>query len=500
MNRAVLMFLAALPAVGCASAPPAAPAVAAMAVAPAPSTPAAPPSRETPDAPFRESAPSLAEQAPFSLPAIVSRHLSNGIPVLFLPQQSPFLKVEVIAETPPGKPGASALAGFFLQLGSREHDRPALDRLALADLLTRDNRNAYGFAMANVTCFLGHEEKAIEILAEQVRSPAYPTDLVDRALGLRRKSFEGNEGSGTVGRRALTRALYGEGVDYFNWLGPKEVGAITREDVVAAYEANWSPGHLTIVAAGGTSEEALLPLLEHAFGSWKAKGKGAPRKVAPALHAPASPRLVIVDRPGASEANVLTAGLGPRRSAPDWAAAEVMADLFSGSDGVAVRKLRDDWHVNWRQGMSVEAFGPSPRVVWWGQLPVSRTADGLREVVRLMRAMKDSDADASAIRAIATRRSQPSWVLTLGGDIDTLEDLVLNKLPLDEPTKARARYAAVTAADVRRAAASYLDPDRMKTVIVGDWSALRAQILALGWGPVEVRNEMGELVTTEGAN
>ncbi|HEY2512308.1 MAG TPA: insulinase family protein [Polyangiaceae bacterium] len=498
--RAFVTLVAALPVAACASAPPPAPPAVAVAAAPAPATPPAPPERETPDAPCRESAPLLPAPAPFSPPAIVSRRLSNGIPVLFLPRRGAFLRVEVIAETPPGKPGANSLAGSFLELGSREHDRTALDRLARDELLIRDHRVAYGFTMANVTCFLDHAQKAIDLFAEEVRSPAYPADVLARALELRRKKFEGNEASSTVARRTLVRALYGEGVDLFGWLGPKEVAAITRDDVVAAYDANWVPSHVTLVAAGGTSEEELLPMLERAFGSWKAtpkRGKPAPKKVAPAPQVPAGPRIVVVDRPGATEAYVITAGGGPRRAAPDWAAAEVMADLFAGNHGIATRTLRDDWHVNWHQGMSVEAFGPAPRVVWWGQLPASRTGDALREVARLMRAMKESDPEASAIQATTTRLSQPVWTQSLDGEVGTLEDLVLQKLPLDEPATAPARYRAVTAADVRRAAASYLDPDRMKTVVVGDWSALRAQMLALGWGPVEVRNETGELLATE---
>ena len=379
--RSYVLLLAALPAVACASSPPPAP-VGVAAVAHVPSAPAAPPSRETPDAPFRESAPSLPEPAPFSPPAVVSRRLSNGIPVLFLPQQGPFLKVEVVAETPPGKPGVSALTGSFLLLGSREHDRTTLDRLALDDLLTRDSRLAFGYSMATVTCFLGHEQKAIDLLAEEVRSPAYPLDLVTRALELRRKVFEGSEGAQALGLRALVRAMYGEGVDHYPWVGPKELAAITRDDVVAAYEANWLPPHLTLLAAGGTSEEALLPMLERAFGNWKAKAKATPHKVAPAHRAPSGPRVVVVDRPGASEAYVVTAGIGPTRTSPDWAATRVLANLFAGEQGIAPRTLRDDWHAAWRQGMSVEPFGPSPRVLWWGQLPAARTGDALREVAR----------------------------------------------------------------------------------------------------------------------
>jgi predicted Zn-dependent peptidase len=61
------------------------------------------------------------------------------------------------------------------------------------------------------------------------------------------------------------------------------------------------------------------------------------------------------------------------------------------------------------------------------------------------------------------------------------------------------RYAAVTMDAVKTAAARYLDADKMRTVVVGDWAALREPLTALGWGPVEVRRPDGTLVPPEGA-
>lgn len=49
-----------------------------------------------------------------------------------------------------------------------------------------------------------------------------------------------------------------------------------------------------------------------------------------------------------------------------------------------------------------------------------------------------------------------------------------------------AEIDAVTAADVRRVATKYLNPDSLIVVAVGDRARIQPEIEKLGWGPVQV--------------
>jgi zinc protease len=95
-------------------------------------------------------------------------------------------------------------------------------------------------------------------------------------------------------------------------------------------------------------------------------------------------------------------------------------------------------------------------------------------------------ASAASFQTAAETARGWSWALCYGQP----DDVVL-KLPQ--------RYAALTADAVKGAAARYLDADKMRTVIVGDWKTLRGPLSALGWGPIELRNAAGVVVGTEGA-
>jgi zinc protease len=135
----------------------------------------------------------------------------------------------------------------------------------------------------------------------------------------------------------------------------------------------------------------------------------------------------------------------------------------------------------------------APRVAWSAEVATPRTAEALTAIDRSMRAMKTADV-AQAELDDARRPllgEQTSWVTSLTGETDVMNGLVVQQVPPSDLPKRAARLRSVTVDDVRRVAASYLDPDRMKVVVVGDWSKLREQLVALGWGPIEVRDSSG---------
>ena len=59
-------------------------------------------------------------------------------------------------------------------------------------------------------------------------------------------------------------------------------------------------------------------------------------------------------------------------------------------------------------------------------------------------------------------------------------------------TRYREQVRAVTAADVRRAAETYLRPEELLVVAVGDADAIRAPLEALGLGPAELHQAEGD--------
>jgi hypothetical protein len=59
------------------------------------------------------------------------------------------------------------------------------------------------------------------------------------------------------------------------------------------------------------------------------------------------------------------------------------------------------------------------------------------------------------------------------------------------------RAIAVTPDAVRALAQTRLAPDKTRAVVVGDWSKLKTELKALGWGPIEIRDVAGKVLRVE---
>src|SRR6185312_8606634 len=129
-----------------------------------------------------------------------------------------------------------------------------------------------------------------------------------------------------------------------------------------------------------------------------------------------------------------------------------------------------------------------------GAIAAASTADAVKELLREMERMRDADVSpeelADAKEWIA--RSLPARFETLTDVTGALAEIATHDLPLDELATYQARIAAVTAADVRRAAREHLHPERAKVVIVGDRKVIDAPLSELGLGAPLVLDAYGD--------
>lgn len=450
----------------------------------------------TPDAPFRASPPSIALAAPPPAPPIRLFRLSNGMRVFFLEQQSPgLLRVGVSVRVGVHAPGAALFATRAMWSGTsgRTYDqiRAVCDE-ELADSWQWANNSSMG---VGVTALGDRPDAAIGLLAEVVRFPSFPAANVLRTLiGATHYRQAHAESPEVLARRILPMALYG-------WSHPDEeesvlraedLGPLSRSDIVAAYEHGFDPSGATIIAAGDATEEQLHTLLERAFGSWKGTGKYAAASGLATVVSSISPRLVVVDRPGSSQAYVLFGGSGPSSPSPDFVPLLFMREWVGGR---AERALRGAGFRVPDAQVSVRRPTGDALVEFHAEGPVEQAAGLLREMARQLRSASTAETipELEAIRARLLTVSR-TYLWTLQGETDWLNAISVGDIPLDWSARFDTLVSAAAAADVRRAAAAYLDPERMKVVIVGDWSRLRRQLVELGWGPIELRNGDGTVV------
>ena len=509
MRASVVAAVVAVACAGaCASAPPPpppAPPPPAPVAEPAASSAPAPVSSAPPvalDEPFRQHAPEAAPPTPFVVPAPTHTQLRNGIPVTFVPQPTPFVALRVVAAGGIPDVGGDKVEVVTLMLRSMRTGTTTRNFSALEDAyvtLDMPEPSVWVYPDAVAISMVAPVDKLramTDLAADIALRPSLDAKLLERwrEQDARRREGEASDPA-LVAERVLRGALFGNHPYGTIASSAARIRDVKRAEAVALQAKVFDGSRLSLVVAGGGGEKDVVSALDDAFGAVKRAGATAPRVPAPRLP---SARIVVVDQPGTAIAAISAGFVGPNAAARDVDAAVVAIDsLADASLGKATLRLRDElgtvpWmSASWWQLRSSGFLG------WKTRTANDQVATVLTEVDRAVRALASQgpgDQDFGDVRD----RDALSFAASFETAADTARTFATSVLlgqPSEAVTDRPRRLAQLTSADVRAAAAKYLDADRMRVVVVGDWAKLEAPLTALGWGPIELRDVDGAVVS-----
>ena len=192
--------------------------------------------------------------------------------------------------------------------------------------------------------------------------------------------------------------------------------------------------------------------------------------------------------PGAEQSQIRIGAVGVARSTPDYFALQVLNTVLGGSFTSRLNQnLREEHGYAYGAGSRFDMrLSPGPFAAAAG-VQTDKTAESLTEF------FNELEAIATPIGADELAKAKNYLALGFPGDFETLadlaarfEELVTYGLPDDYYGDYTAKIAAVTAADLRRAAAEHIRPAKLAVVVVGDRRQIEAGIRALNLGPVRV--------------
>ncbi len=459
------------------------------------SSPPPPPPTETPDADFRKQAPPPGPAVQFTPPRIQEARLSNGIRVLLVEQrQLPIVALQVVATrgAAQGRPGVGSFTGAMLLAGTKKRSATevsdAFEGLGASHWASVDHDGGY----VGVQVLSSKLLEALDLIAEVIREPTFPRDelALERARRLTSLQQE-RDNPGRLLQRATDAALYPPNHPYASALLGDEaaVEKISTADLSTFHRAHFQPDRLAVVAAGDFSKDALVEALEKALGKLRGKAEKAREVQAPPPPKDAS-KVLILDRPGASQSNVAVAQVGVPRSTADFEAILLMNTILGGQFSSRLNlNLREKHGYTYGAGSNFAMRqGPGPFSIN-GAIVREHTADALREIfaeLEKIRTEPVTEEELADAKAYLIRRL-PSFFESAGGTASTLASMAIYGLPLDEFARRAERLERVTREDVRRVAARYLAPERFRVILVGDAEVVRAPIDALKLGKVEVQ-------------
>ncbi len=475
---------------------------------PAPTTTAtaeAPAAPVTPDAAFREQPPAAGPAAAFVAPKIVEGKLKNGIRVLLVERHDlPIVSVRIALKAGASdlmgdRPEVMTFAGAMLSQGTKKRNALELSDAFDAIGATYGAYIGQDSGGADVKVLTQELDKGLALLADVVQNPAFDGAEVER-LRTRWLGWSQQQRSqpGTLLQSALAASLFGAAHPYGKApiLKDEQIKKITKEEAQRAYARAFTAGNAAICVAGDITKDALLPKLEAAFGAWKGAAP-ARTKIAPPTPVKDAPRLVLVDRPGASQSQVQVAEVGVPFAAPDRDAIVVMNAILGGMFSSRINlNLREKHAYTYGAGSGFAMRHGAGPFTAGGAIISDKTAPAIHELFTELTGIRENEVTAEELTGAkeSIRLAMPARFETVRSVTDALADLVVHDLPTDEYEKRPARIDAVTAADVKKAAQAHLHPQKMKVIVVGDRKVLGESLEALHMGAAEVRDAYGDLV------
>jgi zinc protease len=445
--------------------------------------------------PDRNKPPSLGPTPKLTLPAIQKKALSNGVPVwLIESHEVPLVQVNLLvlaggAEDPAGRFGVASFTAAMLDEGAGT--RSALEIADAVDFLgailtTGSSFDASAIRLNVPVARLGD---ALPIMADIALRPTFPQQDLERIRQERLTALlQAQDDPAQIVSEAFSRIVYGGTHRYGTGAAgtASTIKSFTADDLRAFHAKYFTPANATLIVVGDVRMDAVLPLLERQYGSWK--GPADARVAVPAAPQLTRGQIYLVDKPGAEQSQIRIGWVGVPRTTPDYFTLQVLNTVLGGSFTSRLNQnLRETHGYSYGASSFFDMrLGAGPFAAGAG-VQTDKTAEALREF------FNELNGIAKPIGPDELTKAKNYIALGFPADFETsgdlsrrIEELIVYKLPESYYEQYVSNVQAVTSAGVQKAAATYVQPSKFAVVVVGDRKAIEAPIRALNLAPVRV--------------
>jgi zinc protease len=445
--------------------------------------------------------PDVGADPAFVFPAIVRHTLPSGLRVCTIEHHSvPVITFNLQVDggsgaDPNGLEGLAALVADMADEGTG-----ALSALEVSDALSRIGADyevdvggdAADFSLTTLTRFAS---RGARLLADMVTRPRLMESEFTRVRQLRLDRLRQlKDVPSAVAEQTFLRLVYGTHPYAHMAIGTDaSLRRVTADDVVAFHAGGFQPTRATLMVCGAMSHDELRQQAEDAFAGWSPSGGDGVVPAASDVEPAGQPvtSLAVVQREAAAQSELRIGQLSTRRVTPDYPALVVMNAVLGGQFVSRVNlKLREEkgftygarTSFDWRKGLSPFALQTSVHTASTAEA----IADSLAEIAALRGTRPPSDEEMSLAKASLTR-GYPRGFETAQQVARSVAVMALYGLPDSYFEEFVPRINAVTSADVVDVAARHLDPSKLTTLVVGDYSAIAESLRSLNLGEPQLR-------------
>jgi zinc protease len=333
----------------------------------------------------------------------------------------------------------------------------------------------------SATCLSGNAPRFLALLADVARNASFPDDEVQLQKQNRLQTLRAQRSqAGYLAREQLRNALFGS--HPYSHIGPTEqaLNNLNKSSLQAFRDTYLVPNNAFLVLVGRLpATEELKKLITEQFGSW-------PKKNVPPYQPAAIPtnskKLILVDRPGSVQADIISAHLAPTYGSPEFFPLAVGEMVLGG--GTNSRLFTD---IREKRGFAYDAHAENNPMKETGV--VSAVTEVRNEVVEPAIEALNSDVQALSTQNVtATELTDAKdayagrFILGLERQAGLAAQLVAvetNGLPKDYLEMFTTRVRSVEP-DQIRATGKYWLPDDATLVVVGDAQKIQKSLEKFG--------------------
>jgi zinc protease len=428
------------------------------------------------------------------LPQVVESTTSSGLRVLAAERGPlPLVNFRLViragsALDPTGKFGLADFTSRLLRRGTATLSAQEIDEAVEFVGASLGVSTGEDVIHISVTTPAEHFADMLRVVAKLVREPSFPESEValarERVLAQLANDLDDPS---EVADRAFLRATWGEHPYGHEVAGRiAHVRTFTREDVVRFHREHLGPRVSQLTVVGTVSPEVVAAEAERAFGNWEG-GPAEPPQMPAFERMPHAGRVVLVDKPDQTQAQVRMAGIGFRIGHPDYFPATAMNIALGGG---FTSRLMTEVRVNRGLTYGISSYFDSGAAGGIYAISTFTKTESTREIIdaSLGEVVKVRE---QGIPAAELRRAQtymaglyPLRTETNESVGAQISDIRLYGLGEDWVEEFRDRLKAVTPKQVKEVAEKYCYPTPPLLVVLGRAEEIRPQLEGLR--PVEV--------------
>ena len=440
------------------------------------------------------------EKLSYSFPTIQSAILENGSKLVLAERNDlPLVQLEIVFNNGYAIESDNELGLVNFTMSMVDEGTDKYNSLEFAEM-QESLGSGIGFGSSIDTTYASMSslkvnlEKTLDLFKEGLLNPTFPQVELDKVKKRWLAGIDQELNSpASMANREIRTLVYGSGHPYAkaSSSGVKStVENFTREDLQGMYAKLTNPNDATFIVTGDISLADATELLNKKFSNWKSPDKAIAQVDLFNVNDQASPRVFLIDKPGAIQSYILAAQLLPPTNSDDDILIDYMNYAIAGSFTSRLNmNLRED--KSWSYGVRTSTgYSQGQRLMrMTAPVQTDKTAPAITEILREYNEYINSSPinsdELSKIKNARTLRL-PGQYETLGALLGGIEDIVKYNRDFDYLDTIADKRNSIKLEDVQSATSKYLDTNKWTWVIVGDLNEIENPVRDLNIGPVKV--------------